>query len=407
MTILHFVTNEFVPLPGGLEISLLRTAQMLAETGRFEPFVYIRSDLHDYNGTSAIGGVPILPLAPRRAVWEEPLVRSDAGPRTLTSERTRLDFLLLRNLIGTSMTDRPNAAHIVISFFILEHGFVAQQVASALGVPHIACVRGTDYSRGYYDPQSFAAVDYVAHTSDLVLTTNDEQRAAIERRGALRVRTITGSVPTATLAYRWVARRDTRIRLFANCGYSHKKGTQVLLRAFAAVRENGLPVELTITGADDEGQASYWADVRSVFRARFASAVTFLGHLPENALYEYLLGSDIYCSATLGEGCSLARLTALAIGIPMVTTRCGEIPDLVPEIAHVRLSPVADEPAFTEQLHRACADTLSGALAVDNVAVDRLRHHLTPARERTEWVAALEAVLSGSAYAETDRVLRT
>jgi glycosyltransferase involved in cell wall biosynthesis len=379
---------------------------MLAATGRFAPVVYIRSDLHDYSDATSIDGVPIVPLAPKRAIWEEPLVRSDAGPRTLTSERTRLDFVILRNLIGTSRTGRPDAAHIVISFFILEHGFVAQRVASALGVPHIACVRGTDYSRGYYDPQSFAAVDSVAHESDLVLTTNAEQRAAFERRGTPRVRTISGSVPTATLAYRWSARKDTRVRLFANCGYSHKKGTQVLLRAFAAVRENGLPVELTITGADDEEQASYWADLRGMFRARYASAVTFLGHLPEDALYEYLLASDIYCSATLGEGCSLARLTALAIGMPMVTTRCGEMQDLVPDIAHIRLSPVADELAFTEQLRRACTDTLSGALVVDDVAVDRLRHHLTPARERTEWIAALDAVLSEGAHAETNRVLR-
>jgi glycosyltransferase involved in cell wall biosynthesis len=407
VTILHFVTNEFVPLPGGLEVSLLRTAQMLAGTGAFEPVVYIRSALHDYADATVIDGVPIVPLGPRRAAWEEPLVVSDAGPRTLTSERSRLDYLLLRNLIGTYIANRADTTHALVSFFILEHGFVAQQVASALGVPHVACVRGTDFSRGFHDPHSFAMVDYVARTADLVLTTNDEQRRTFERRGVTRVRTIVGSVTEATLGYRWRPKASGSVRLFANCGYSHKKGTQVLLRAFAALRADGLPVELTITGADEEAQGPYWSAVRATYSARLPSAVTFLGHLPEDALYEHLLGSDIYCSASLGEGCSLARLTALAIGMPMVTTRCGEVQDLVPNTTHVRLSPVADEPAFTELLRRTCVDALAGTLAIDNDAVDRLRRYLTPTRERTEWVAALDAVLTGTADAETSRAFRS
>ena len=406
MTVVHFVTDEFVPRPGGLEISLLRTAQFLAATSAFSPIVYIRSGVHEYGDSTAVEGVAIVPLAPRRASWEAPLLASDVGPRTLGSERSRLDFLLLRNLIGASAAVDTAMPHVIVSFFLMEHSFVAQQVAAALQLPHVACIRGTDYSRGFHDPLTFPAIDYVAHAADLILATNTEQRIALERRGVTKVRTIIGSVTSATLRHRWRRRSGAGVRLFANCGYSHKKGTQVLLHAFAALRDDGFPVELTITGADDEEQRAYWSALRDAAKARFGSSVTFLGHVAEEDMYALLLQNDVYCSASLGEGCSLARLTALAIGMLIVTTRCGEIPDIAADIAHVRVSPVADEWAFLEVLRRACRDVLGGSMRIDEDAVDQLRRYLTSAREQGEWVEALDGVSGKEVHAEATRVLR-
>ena len=77
-----------------------------------------------------------------------------------------------------------------------------------------------------------------------------------------------------------------------------------------------------------------------------------------------LVSKDIYCSASLSEGCSNATMLALGLGMPVVSTATGALVDLASGCQHVAITtvPVVDE--FTDALRRFARRTLEGTLCV-------------------------------------------
>lgn len=211
------------------------------------------------------------------------------------------------------------------------------------------------------------------------------------------MRTIHTAVEEQARQYRWKRARASSVALFSDGGYSHKKGTQVLLWAFARLREESLPVTLTICGSTMPQQEPYWSELRSGYAARLGSGVKFLDHVALPLVWDLMSASDIYCSATLGEGCSAARAAALCMGMPIVTTRCGEMLDVAEGAAHVRLSPPGDAVAYLAELRRACQDLLEGRISVDPAHVEAWRAHFTASRELEDWQALLRQVTAGTA----------
>jgi glycosyltransferase involved in cell wall biosynthesis len=391
--VLHFIAHLFPPAYGGLEMWTLRIAQTLARTG-VRPIVHIRAsrDEFDYGDSHAVGGIEIHPLARQRELLEEPLIRS--GSSNLRAERWRLDFLLMCNDIAEEMRRTPNDRHVLISSFITAEGFLGSMVAAELGLPHIAVTVGTDYSRDYRNPRSRPAAEHVLRTAAAVVTMNEGQERAFRRDLKIaNVRTIRPSVDERVMEYRWAGSRDGTIRLFSDTGFSFKKGTRVLLDAFARLRETSLPVTLTICGDNYEGQESYWNGIKREFREHFGDVVAFCDHAEVMEIWRMLVESDIYCSATFGEGSSLARSAALCIGVPVVTTQCGEMADLAEGASHVRLANPGDAEGFYEALRQACLDSASGAMQVDSNRVALWRADFAVSRECVQWNEVLADVL--------------
>ncbi len=386
--ILHFVTHRFPPAHGGLETWLLRLAHLL-ESEDLQPIVHVRATPAelDYRGATEFDGIPLRVAGENRAAWEEPLLGNGNAVR-LESERWRLDFLAIRNAVEREMGAAPGARHVVVSTSLLPEGFIAQRVADSLALPHVACSLGSDFSRLFHDPQTHGAIAAVVLSAAHVITMNREQERAYRRIGATRVRAIHLSIPEPGRD-RWQRGSGLGVAVFSDGGFSHKKGTQVLLGAFAELREEGLPLRITVCGDTQNGQEAYWRNLREQYVARYGEAAALLDYVEPNELRSMVLGHDLYALATLGEGCSLARVAALCAGMPVVTTRCGEISDIAAQVSHVRTAPPADARGFRDALRSACADFLDRSLAIDASAVAGWQAHFAPSRERAEWLDVL------------------
>lgn len=94
--------------------------------------VYVRSG----DESDAIGGVDVYPLVPRRAPWEAPLVGTELAWK-LEGDRSRLDFLLIRNAVRGTSAREPDARHVLVSF--PGHEVVAGRVADDLRLTHVGC----------------------------------------------------------------------------------------------------------------------------------------------------------------------------------------------------------------------------------------------------------------------------
>ena len=257
MRVLHFVTAGVFPMPGGVEQSVLRIAGNIAEQGRFEAVIYTRRQADDWLAPHpAHAKVEVVHLGLDKAFLMEPLgvavKPTETVPGVWQLESFRLDHLLLVEALRRKMDQHPGACHILISFFASTDGFVAQQAAFTLGIPHIATVRGSDFSRDFHSPYHVQAMRFVVENAGLIVTNNREQArvlaAAFPKARAFR--TIYNAVEHKTDGPSWTLTRTGAWRLAADCGFSFKKGTHILLRAVAELHRQGERISLTVAGND-------------------------------------------------------------------------------------------------------------------------------------------------------------
>ncbi len=128
---------------------------------------------------------------------------------------------------------------------------------------------------------------------------------------------------------------------------SREKGLENLLRAFAkmACRETEL---LIIGDGPLKGElVSLCSD------AGISNRVRFLGNIGHSETCHWYNAADVFCLSSLWEGCPNVVIEALACGTPVVATRVGGIPDLVPGDDYGTLAPPGDIDSLAGALEKA------------------------------------------------------
>lgn len=386
--IIHLVSHVSPDAPGGLEAWTRRFAQRRVREGH-HVVIYVSGDESCSVDVSSM--FEVVPLAPLRAVWEEP-IDTPVWSERFIKERARLEFLLLRNEIRRRMQEQSSQTHLVVSNYGITAGFLAATVCRDIGLPHVAMFVGTDFSRGFRSIRDWPAVEYVCRTATAIVVKNAEQEEAIRREFAPP---LVARIPTSIEMPRAVTRRTYDggdVALMSDCGFSYKKGTGVLLDSFEALLAEGLPVYLTLYGDVVSDQRKYWTLRRDACLDRLAPRVTFPGYVSRETIHAAFAAADIFCSATLGEGSSSGRIAAMCGGLPVVTTRCGEMTADADDVPHVFLVEPADAKGFHSRLRTMVERILDGTLNVDSQAVALWRARYSEGRETADWKALLERV---------------
>lgn len=388
--VFHVVVNSLNPaVGGGMAESAARLISTLTSLGRNLVRVYCR---HGSDGWRPDGAnVEVLDLVARGA----DILRALPRDERVRAERYRAEGLLLKEDIALSRRQYPGSRQAIISFYATSNGFLAQRVAMELGVPHIACVRGTDFSRDSYDTQRVAALEFVAKHADRLVATNQMQAAYLRRISGRSgvVHTIYNALPRGLPSTWWAGRSTIRASFVADCGFSFKKGTHILLDAAKRLFTAGVPAHFTVVGADEAGMGAFWQAERARCIEVAPDGFRFECWMPKRELEGLLLAGDAYATASLGEGCSNASLYALALGMPLVATDCGALADLARELAHVRLVSPGDVAGLVAGLSGIQAELRAGQLSVDRAAIVALRERLSPDVERREWERAIAAAV--------------
>jgi len=129
-----------------------------------------------------------------------------------------------------------------------------------------------------------------------------------------------------------------------------RKGMDILIRASAIVL-NTLPhVRLVIVGAGDQSPYQGLID-RLALRGR----VVLTGLLKEYP-FDILLATDVYVSASYAESFGLSIAEAQMLGIPVVATRVGGVPEVVAEGQTGLLVPSGDADGLARALIRLLGD---------------------------------------------------
>ena len=167
-----------------------------------------------------------------------------------------------------------------------------------------------------------------------------------------------------------------------------KKGTAILIRAFAAVQARHPSATLTIIG-DGPLRATLEA---LATKMNVAGSVAFLGALPNAAVLNHMRKAAMFVlpsvTAASGdtEGLPITILEACALGLPVVATRHGGIPEAVRDGETGLLVPERDEAALAAAIDHLLGDRAERS-RLGAAARDFVRQHFNLQRQ----TAGLEA----------------
>ena len=131
------------------------------------------------------------------------------------------------------------------------------------------------------------------------------------------------------------------------------KGLTVLVEAFAKVRAEHDHAQLVVVGTPKEGGPVS----RAVERLGLAPHIRFVSGISEDELINLLRSAQIGCVPSLYEGFSLPAVEAMAVGLPLVSTTGGAIPEVAGADGVTTLAvPPGDSAALGAALSRLLGD---------------------------------------------------
>jgi phosphatidyl-myo-inositol alpha-mannosyltransferase len=140
-----------------------------------------------------------------------------------------------------------------------------------------------------------------------------------------------------------VASADGPLRLAFVGQAVERKGLPVLLRAFEALRDHDVPVELTVVGANRDEVAPMLLD---------DAGVTVLGRVDDAEKQRVLEAADVLCAPSLGgESFGMVLTEGFAAGTPVVASDIAGYRDVVRDGVDGLLVPRGDATALAETLH--------------------------------------------------------
>lgn len=130
------------------------------------------------------------------------------------------------------------------------------------------------------------------------------------------------------------------------------KGHALLVRAIAALRDDGTDVRATFVGDGPERERLE----RLARDLRVADRITFAGAVGQDRILSFFHEADAFCLPSFAEGVPVVLMEAMACELPVVTTRTMGIPELVEDEVGGLLVAPSSVPDLVQALGRLAAD---------------------------------------------------
>ncbi|MFC1891443.1 glycosyltransferase family 4 protein [Thermodesulfobacteriota bacterium] len=124
------------------------------------------------------------------------------------------------------------------------------------------------------------------------------------------------------------------------------KGHDVLLNVWPRILSTHAKAELWITGVGSRHDDL----MRQAERLGIAASVKFVGHLKPEKVHSMMAAADLFVLPSRSEPFGIVLLEAMAHALPVVASRIGGIPEVVPDGEVVPLVPVEDENALADAM---------------------------------------------------------
>jgi glycosyltransferase involved in cell wall biosynthesis len=130
------------------------------------------------------------------------------------------------------------------------------------------------------------------------------------------------------------------------------KGQSLLVEAIGELARRGIRARVILVG---EGPKRAALEQLAVERG-VADRVQLLGSVGQDTIREHYLAADVFCLPSFAEGVPVVLMEAMALELPVVTTRIMGIPELVEDGVHGRLVAPGSLPELVDALAALAAD---------------------------------------------------
>ncbi len=242
--------------------------------------------------------------------------------------------------------------------------FVALVAARMLRIPYSVQARAHEL----YREDSRDALGEKFESASFIVTNAECNRREIERwlrPGArAKIRVIYEGVPIADFAPPRRGGSSAPARIVSVARLVEQKGLVHLLRVCARLRENGLLFHCEIVGGSDEpGEMNYYVALRKMHRRLdLGGCVSLLGRRTTPQVLDALRRADLFvlpCVFAPGGAQDVTPnsiLEAMAMGLPVVSSRLAGIPELVEDGVTGLLTEPGDEDALYAAVTRLIGD---------------------------------------------------
>jgi glycosyltransferase involved in cell wall biosynthesis len=242
---------------------------------------------------------------------------------------------------------RENDYDLVHAFFGFPTGWLCYRSRGKL--PYIISLRGSDVP-GY---NIRLGLDYKLMTglfrriwscaAAVVANSEGLRRLALEFMPTLDIGVIPNGIDTEKYYPSQKQEPAKPIKALAVCRLISRKRIDLLIEAVGQTRELGLDVRLNIAG-----EGNLMETLKKLANGlKAADRVIFMGRVPAEQMPDVYRDNDIFVMSSAHEGMSNAMLEAMASGLPIITTRCEGVEELVAD------NGVVVEQAQPEEIARA------------------------------------------------------
>lgn len=257
---------------------------------------------------------------------------------------------------------RRFAFDLIDAHFGYPEGVVAALLAWAFRVPFVITLRGSELMFASYRARRLA-MQWAFGRAGKIICVSEELRQFAIREGAPpdKVVTISNGVDNALFfpRDRAVVRSkhgipaDRKVILSAG-EMIEAKGHQHVAGALRDMVAEGVDAQLLIVGSSARGGPRYEGALRRLVKnLDVGDRIRFIGWADRQGLAELLSAADVFCLASYTEGWPNVVHEALACGTPVVATRVGAIPEMIPSADYGLVTPVKDQAALLIALRSA------------------------------------------------------
>lgn len=202
-----------------------------------------------------------------------------------------------------------------------------------LGTPYIVWGRGTDVYLSWLFKKPISKL--VLRNPDRVIALTEDMKKEIQKNYGRPVDVIPNGIDLesyealpAKSAIRDKLGLDNDERIIVFVGTLRPvKGVKYLIEALDIIKRKDTTAKLMLVG-DGEERHSLEGRVEEL---NLGSSVTFVGKVPNEKVTQYMAAADILVLPSLSEGFPNVALEAMAVGLPVVASMVGGLPELIEE----------------------------------------------------------------------------
>lgn len=220
----------------------------------------------------------------------------------------------------------------------------------------VSCRGAAEQIEPLHNPARRSQLAEVFDAASLIHCVSDDMRRTVENYGAPPDRILVNrpAVPVERFAdLRGPVRTDGGPLRVLSIGRLHwKKGFDDALRAMAQLRRQGVQITYRIAGDGTERSKLEFM----IHAMSLGEQVELLGVCGQDQIRSLLSWADVLLLPSISEGISNAVLEAMAAGLPVVSTRCGGMDEVIEDRRTGLLVGISDTDAMVDRLSELAVD---------------------------------------------------